>query len=235
MNQPGGAWRESGIETQTLMIARVRDVAMRELIRIQADATLREAACAMRDHRAGCVLVEAGADSGIVTDSSLRDAMALDDISPDGLVARVARRPPVTIDSGALLLDALIQMQRHGVKRLLVTDQGRISAVLEQADVLGYFAIHSNAILQLIGSGSIGRTDLKPAADAMLRLIAALLRNGMKSDRHRTAGKRRQPSDLSPCVRAADAAERCSRMSVSSSWEARDAANKSCLPIRTTR
>lgn len=182
MNQPGGAWRESDIETQTLMIARVRDVAMRELIRVRADATLREAVCAMRDHLAGCVLVEAGADSGIVTDSSLRDAMALDDISPDGLMARVARRHPVTIDSGALLLDAVIQMQRHGVKRLLVTDQGKLSTVLEQADVLGYFAMHSSAILHLTAQAA-RPADIKPAADAMLRLIAALLRNGMKSDR----------------------------------------------------
>ena len=182
MNQPDGDLRESGIETQTLMTARVRDVAMRELIRIQADATLREAARAMRDHRAACALVEAGADSGIITDSDLRDAMALDDISPDGPVARVAHCPAVTIDSGAILLDGLIQMERHGVERLLVTDQGKIFAVLEQADVLGHIAVHSNAILRIV-SRADQPTDLKPAADALVRLIGALLRNGMKPDR----------------------------------------------------
>ena len=182
MNQPGGDLRESGIETQTLMIARVRDLALREPIRIQADATLREAASAMHEQRAVCALIEDGTESCIITDSNLRDALALDGISPDGPVARVARRPPVTIDAGAIVLDALIQMQRRGVERLLVTDQGRISAILEQADVLGHLAIHSNAILR-IAAQAHQSTDLAPAADAMVRMVGALLRNGVKPDR----------------------------------------------------
>ncbi|MGB7988851.1 MAG: putative nucleotidyltransferase substrate binding domain-containing protein [Candidatus Methylophosphatis roskildensis] len=182
MNQPCGDLRESGIETQTLMIARVRDVALREPIRIQADATLSEAAGAMHRQRAVCALIEDGTESCIITDSGLRDALALDGIPPDGPVARVTRRPPVTIDAGAILLDALIQMQRHGVDRLLVTDQGRISAILEQADVLGHLAIHSNVILR-IAALAHQSTDLAPAADAMVRMVGALLRNGVKPDR----------------------------------------------------
>ncbi|MBK7663504.1 MAG: CBS domain-containing protein [Sterolibacteriaceae bacterium] len=164
------------------MIARVRDLALREPIRIQADATLREAASAMHVQRAVCALIEDGTESCIITDSNLRDALALDGISPDGPVARVARRPPVTIDAGAIVLDALIQMQRRGVERLLVTDQGRISAILEQADVLGHLAIHSNAILR-IAAQAHQSTDLAPAADAMVRMVGALLRNGVKPDR----------------------------------------------------
>ncbi|MBL7650329.1 MAG: hypothetical protein JNK74_29600, partial [Candidatus Hydrogenedentes bacterium] len=155
---------------------------LREPVRIQADATLRDAAQAMRDQRVGCLLIEAGADSALVTDSSLRDALALDEVPADAPVVRVAHRPLVTIDSGALLLDALIQMQRPGVEYLLVTDHGRIFAALDQTDVLGYMATHSSAILELVARAK-QPTDLKPAADAMLRLIGALLRNGMKSDR----------------------------------------------------
>jgi CBS domain-containing protein len=182
MNQPGGDWHESGVEAQTLMTARVRDVALREPVRIQADATLRDAARAMRDQGVGCLLIEAGADSALVTAASLRDALALDAVPPDAPVVRAAHHPLVTIDSGALLLDALIQMQRPGVEYLLVTDHGRIFAAIEQADVLGYLATHSSAILELVARAK-QPTDLKPAADAMLRLIGALLRNGMKSDR----------------------------------------------------
>lgn len=182
MNQPSEDWRDSGIETQTLMFARVRDVALRELVRIRADGTLREAARAMHDHQTGCVLVDAGAQTGLVTDSSLRDALALDDFLVDGPVTRVAHRPLLTIDSGALLLDALLQMQRHGVNRLLVTDRGSISAVLEQTDVLGFFAINSNVVLQQAGQAD-RPADLKPAVEAMVRLAGALLRNGMKPER----------------------------------------------------
>lgn len=182
MNQPGGDWHESGVEAQTLMTARVRDVALRKPVRIQADATLRDAARAMRDQRVGCLLIDAGADSAIITDSSLRDALALNEVPPDAPIVRVARYPLATIDSGAPLLDALIQMQRLGLESLLVTDQGRIFAVLEQADVLGYLALHSSAILEVVARAE-QPTDLRPAADAMLRLVGALLRNGMKSDR----------------------------------------------------
>ena len=126
MNQPAEDWHESGVEAQTLMTARVRDVALREPVRIQADATLRDAARAMRDQRVGCLLIDAGADSAIITDSSLRDALALNEVPPDAQIVRVARYPLATTDSGAPLLDALIQMQRLGVESLLVTDQGQI-------------------------------------------------------------------------------------------------------------
>lgn len=182
MNKRNGDWRESDIETQTLMTARVRDVAMRRPVYIPSGATMREAAVAMRDHRVGCVLIEDGADNAVITESCLRDAFALGEVASDGLASQVAHCPLVTIEVGAPLFDALYQMHRLGVEWLLVTDQGRLSTVLEQSDVLRHFAIHTNAITQ-IAARAAQPTDLKPAANAMVRLVSALLRSGMNPER----------------------------------------------------
>lgn len=182
MNQRNGDWRESDVETHALATARVRDVALRKPVCIPASATLREAAMAMRDHGVGCALIQDGADNAVISDSSLRDALALGDVVPDWPARQVAYCPLSTIEAGAPLLDAMIQMQRLGVDYLLVTDQGRLATVLEEADVLGHFAIRANAISRMAARAD-QPTDLRPAAKAMVRLVGALLRSGMKPDR----------------------------------------------------
>lgn len=181
MNQRNGNWRESDTETLALMSARVRDVAVRKSVLIPANATLHDAATAMRDHRVNCLLIQDGLDNAVITNSCLRDAFALGGVEPNTLASQVALCPLITIQAGAPLLDALIQMQRHGLEWLPVIDQGRLSTVLEFTDVLGYLAIHTSAVTR-IAARAQQPTDLKPASNAMIRLIGELLRSGMKPD-----------------------------------------------------
>ncbi|HMV53728.1 MAG TPA: putative nucleotidyltransferase substrate binding domain-containing protein [Rhodocyclaceae bacterium] len=173
---------ESGVETQALLLARVRDVVLRQSVLLSESAELGEAARAMRDNAVSCVLVGSEADPGIVTSTDLRDALALHGHHPHEPIGPLARRPIVAIDDGALLLDALIEMERTRVKRLPVTRAGRIHAVLELGDLLSYFALHSNVILRVAGDAP-DADALKPAFRSLVRMVSALQRIGMKPDR----------------------------------------------------
>lgn len=173
---------KSQIESQALLIARVRDIALHPSVVLPAGATLREATEAMRAHALSCVLVGSPDDPGIVTSTDVRDALALHGHGPDAPIGPLARRPLLAIDDGALLLDALIEMKRAGVKRLPVRMNGRLGAVLELGDLLSYFALHSNAVLRLAGKAR-DAAALKPAFQSLLRMVGALHRIGMKPER----------------------------------------------------
>lgn len=171
-----------GAEAQSLLIARVRDMAHHPVVLLSPTDTLRNAARKMRDQSVSCVLVDAGEGPGIVTGTDLRDALALEGQEPDSPLGPLARRPLITVDDGDLLLDALIRMQRAGVRRLIVTEGGRPCGLLEQGDVLGYLASHSHAVL-LLAQQATRPADLKPAFRSLVQLISVLHRNGMRLDR----------------------------------------------------
>lgn len=172
---------ESGVETQALLIARVRDVALHRGVVLPDTASLREATQAMREHEVSCVLVGPPDDPGIVTSTDVRDALALHGLTPDAPIGPLARRPVMAIADGALLLDALVEMERTRVKRLPVSTDGRLDAVLELGDLLSYFAVHSNAVLRLAGQAP-DAAALKPAFQSLLRMVGALHRIGMKPE-----------------------------------------------------
>lgn len=172
-----------GIEAQSLLIARVRDMDLHPALSLAAAASLRDAALAMRERDLSCVLVEdPSAGPGIVTGTDLRDALALAGLAPDAPLGPLARRPLIGIDGGELLLDALIAMGRHGVKRLIVMENGAPSGVLDQGDVLGYLAKHSHAVL-LLAQQAQRPEELAPAFRSLVTLVGVLQRNGMKPDR----------------------------------------------------
>jgi len=173
---------ESGIETQALLIAQVRDVALRKAVVLDEMATLADAARVMRDNVVSCVLVGSPEDPGIVTSTDVRDLLALNGCSPESSLGPLVRRPIVAIDDSAFLLDALIEMERTRVKRLLVTRGGCVTAVLELGDLLSYFALQSNVVLR-IASEARDPDALKPAFRSLERMVGALQRTGMKPDR----------------------------------------------------
>lgn len=173
---------ESGVETQALLIARVRDVALRQTVLLSETASLGDAAGAMRANEVSCVLVGSPDDPGIVTSTDVRDALALHGHLSTSPLGPLARRPIMAIDDSAMLLDALIEMERTRVKRLPVTRGGRVRAVLELGDLLSYFALHSNVVLRIAGEARDPEA-LKPAFQSLVRMVSALLHIGMKADR----------------------------------------------------
>lgn len=172
---PGeGRW-----EAQTLLLGRVRDAALRPAIVLEASASLKDAARAMSERGVSCVLVQGEQGLGIVTSVDLRDALALRGHAPDASVAAIASSPVVAIAQDALLIQALVQMDRHRVRRLIARGaDGSPCGVLEQWDLLRFLADHSQAVALRIESAERVE-DLRGAFEALLRLIASLHRSGV--------------------------------------------------------
>jgi len=174
---PGNAW-----EAQSLLLGRVRDVGLREARLLPQETSIREAARLMAERGLDCVLVEGAEGPGIVTGTDMRNALALEGLTPDAHLGGIARRPVVTVGEGELLVQALVLMDRHGKRRLAVTaGAGSLAGVLEQTDLLHFLADHSQAIATRIRQAERPE-DLKPAFAALLRLIGTLHRNGVRTE-----------------------------------------------------
>ena len=113
----------------------------RTLRTISPDATLLEAARAMREAKVGALLVyEAGQYSGLVSESDLvRKGMAEAQSAEKTLVRAVMSSPLLSIDSASSAHEASEIMAEQGIRHLAVSDEGQIVGIISIRDLLRYF------------------------------------------------------------------------------------------------
>ena len=106
------------------------------IVTIGESASVYEAAEKMKRAGVGSLLVEkAGEVKAILTDADIiRKAVA--ERKMDGSVGSFASKPLVTIAADADLSDAAALMGRKGVKRLVVTSDGRVAGIVSQTDIV---------------------------------------------------------------------------------------------------
>lgn len=128
--------------TQTGPILRPLAVMMRPVTKtIGPNDTLLAAAQCMRDGRMGAILVmDQGSHIGVVSEADLvRKAMANGCDAATVLVRSVMSAPVVTIDIGRSAHDASDLMAEHGIRHLVVMEEGRIVGMVSVRDLLRYF------------------------------------------------------------------------------------------------
>jgi CBS domain-containing protein len=121
-------------EVDVLRNTRVASVMSRDVVTIQAGATVAAARTALADgpHSAYPLIAEDGTLAGMVSRSDLL-ADAADDAQP---VDAIASGDVVAVPSSASVLDALETIVREGVEHLPVVDDGCLVGICTRTDVL---------------------------------------------------------------------------------------------------
>ena len=119
----------------------ISSLCRRELVSIASSDSVRDAAAAMRQHHVGALALtdpqEPGKVVAIVTDRDIVVELLATGGSPDQPIASVATPAPVAVRSEASLDEALLRMQREGVRRLLVLDpDGGVRGLVSLDDVV---------------------------------------------------------------------------------------------------
>ena len=149
-------------------------ICTRELVTLDRNASLQEAARLMRDHHVGTVVVTQNVDealqvAGIVTDRDLAVevlARGVDGASVS-VGALLGERLVHSVSEDADVGDAIELMQASGVRRLLVRDaHGHLAGILSFDDVL-----HACAT-QLTGLAGALRKGIEQEAAQRARLAA---------------------------------------------------------------
>ncbi|MDF2180012.1 DUF294 nucleotidyltransferase-like domain-containing protein [Aliiglaciecola sp. CAU 1673] len=115
----------------------IADVLHREPVRVSADSSLQQAARLMQAESVSCLLVTEG-DSlcGILTDKDIRNRVVAEGQSYDLPVRQFMTSPVHSLDSHALLFEAMQTMSLHNVHHLAVTQQGLPKGVITVTDLI---------------------------------------------------------------------------------------------------
>ncbi len=124
----------------------LRDVAVRHLLTIDAQATLRRAAKVMTDRGVGCaVVIEKEKVAGIVTERDILRAVAADKIMDDAKVEDVMTREVVSGSPGWDLVKAVRTMTEGGFRHLLVMEMDDPVGIVSLRDLMTSMAEMVNA------------------------------------------------------------------------------------------
>lgn len=121
----------------------IGELCNREVIVIEADASIDAAVKLMRHSHVGDLVVVEQRDQqaipvGILTDRDIIIDVLAEDISPESLsVSDVMSTPLITARENEDLLDVIGRMRKHGVRRVpVVNGQGGLEGILAVDDVL---------------------------------------------------------------------------------------------------
>ena len=139
----------------------IATICRREVITIDAGASLRSAALLMREQHVGAlvVTVEGGGHEqvvGLITDRDIAIEVLARDLNPAEVrVGQLASRHLASVADTASIPEAMAVMRSAGVRRLLVTEQaGRLVGFVAADDVLEALAGQLGALAEALRSGT---------------------------------------------------------------------------------
>jgi len=113
----------------------------RDLKTIAHNATLKEAACFMRDKRIGSLLVVRNGDHvGILSETDLVRRGIAEGLDPEKAgVETIMSSPIISMDIERTAEEANGVMSERGIRHLAITSEGKIVGILSVRDLLVYF------------------------------------------------------------------------------------------------
>lgn len=118
-------------------------IARHALIDVDEDSFVLEAASKMvKENRGSVTVTRAGERVGILTERDLLRKVITKGLDPRSTkVKEVMTSPPVTVDQGTPLREAIDLMNRKRVRRMLVTEKGKIVGIFTLRDIMKHSRI----------------------------------------------------------------------------------------------
>ncbi|MBU0721500.1 cyclic nucleotide-binding domain-containing protein [bacterium] len=161
------------------LMSRVSDMYLHQACVVQKEETIYDSLKKMRELQARVIIVKDDAKYLIVTDTNLIDKVLLGDVLISDKIERLATARIISIDINDFLFNALLLMTHNSIKRVVVMQNGEIKGVLEQLDLLSYFANHSHLIATQIDKAKT-KEELQDIQKDLKNLILSLHSKGVK-------------------------------------------------------
>lgn len=135
------------------------ELCTREVVAIDAHSSLREAAALMCEEHVGSLVVVTGDDPpqvvGIVTDRDLAlEVLGRGETGTDLRIGHLAKTPPMAVPANATLREAILSMERGGVRRLLVVDDsGGVVGLISSDDLLAALSEEFESLARALRRG----------------------------------------------------------------------------------
>ncbi|HEX5623485.1 MAG TPA: putative nucleotidyltransferase substrate binding domain-containing protein [Sulfuricurvum sp.] len=161
------------------MLSKVDEIYLHTPCIVNGSDSIKASLEKMAQENAQVILVREANGMGIVTDSNLRERVLLAGKSTDESIGDIATHALITIEKSDFLFNALLLFTKHSVKKLVVVQGKTVVGILEQLDLLSYFANHTHLIAASIDRAST-IDELMSAQRSLIYLVRSLTSKGVK-------------------------------------------------------
>jgi CBS domain-containing protein len=173
------AQRDESSQIEPMMRARVGELFLLPAAMIDADATIASAGRIMRDIDCNALLVRDGDRTGIITGMNLSKAVVLKGMTIDETVKGITQFEMVTVAPDDFVSQALLLMTKHNKRRLVVKEGEEFVGILEDINLLSFFAGNSQLVVGRIDRAT-NLPELAAAAAQISGQLRPLRRQGVK-------------------------------------------------------
>lgn len=171
--------KEYSTQMSGFMIAKISDAYLHEPCIVSAQTSIMDALQKMEELKTNCILVQDKDDLGIVTDSVLRKNILYQNYDKFANIGPIALKPIISIEHDDFLFNALLSFTKNSIKRIVVTKKDKVIGILEQLDLLSYFANHSYLVSVKIKKAT-NLEELKEASKDFINIVKKLHAKGTK-------------------------------------------------------
>lgn len=151
----------------------IANICQRDVVTIDADASLHEAATAMRERHVGALVVTDPAEpsrvAGVVSDRDLAIEVLARDLDASTIrIGQLVRRSAVSVPGEGSLGEAVVAMEKAGVRRLLVTgDDGLVMGFVSADDLVEAMGVELVGLARALRSGIVRENVERPPEAAV--------------------------------------------------------------------
>lgn len=170
---------DAGGDMTPFLMSRVSDIFLHKACVVVPTLSIYEALKKQVEYKSSVIIVKREGEYFIVTDTDLKERVLLADRDVHSSINDIADRPIVSIDINDFLFNALLLMTHKEIKRLVVMQNDRVAGILEQIDLLSYFANHSHLVAVQVDRATTIE-DLKHIQEDVKNIIVLLRAKGVK-------------------------------------------------------
>jgi CBS domain-containing protein len=156
------------------MVAKVNELYLHKPCLVSENTSIIDAISRSIEYKTSTIIVEtANNEYGIVTDSLLKKDVLLQNLDLNQPIKQIAKFPFICVDEEEFLFQVLLTITEHNIKRVGVIKNGKLQGIIEQIDVLSYFANHVQIVATQIDK-AIDIDDLKQASLDITKTVKSL-------------------------------------------------------------
>jgi len=171
-----------GGSDRLLFTTRVGDIATKEVITIEQDATIQDAARIMAKNKVSSLIIIDinSVPVGIVTDRDLREKVVAKGRDVNEPISNIMSLPLIRVDARDYCFEAVLKMIRHNIHHILVVKDGDLKGVITNHDLM---LLQGSSPLSFSKDIENQQTieGLIPVAKKINMIVGLLLREGAKA------------------------------------------------------
>ncbi|NKQ40573.1 MAG: cyclic nucleotide-binding domain-containing protein [Sulfurovum sp.] len=172
--------KETSSDLSSFMVDRVDASYIHEPCIVSSDTLVSVAIKKSVEMKSSSIVVKKGNEYGIVTDSGIKIALAEETLNLASTIDQMAQFPIISVDKEDFLFNVYLLLLQKNIKRVAVRENGEIIGMLEQMDILSYFANNSRlATVKIEKSKTID--ELREASMDYISVVKKLHAQGVKA------------------------------------------------------